>query len=69
VALDADDVDVAVRARILAAIGLDRVRAGQPDAAAPALQLAAALAEVLGDSLTASAVAQVLRQPRRRPDR
>ncbi|HEX3478836.1 MAG TPA: protein kinase [Kofleriaceae bacterium] len=69
VALDADDVDVAVRARILAAIGLDRVRAGQPDAAAPALQLAAALAEVLGDPVTAAAVAQVLRQPRRRADR
>jgi len=69
VALDADDVDVAVRARILGAIGLDRVRAGQPDAAAPALQLAAALAEVLGDPLTSTAVAQVLRPPRRRPDR
>jgi tetratricopeptide (TPR) repeat protein len=69
VALDADDVDVAVRARILGAIGLDRVRAGQPDAAAPALQLAAALAEVLGDPLTSAAVTRVLRQPRRPPDR
>jgi eukaryotic-like serine/threonine-protein kinase len=68
-ALDADDVDVAVRARILAAIGLDRVRAGQPDAAAPALQLAAALAEILGEPVTATAIAQVLRPPRRRSDR
>ncbi|HEX3758416.1 MAG TPA: hypothetical protein VHW23_06900, partial [Kofleriaceae bacterium] len=65
VAQGADDVDAQVRARLLGAIGLDRVRAGQPDAAAPALQLAAALAEVLGDPVTAGAVAQVLARPRR----
>jgi eukaryotic-like serine/threonine-protein kinase len=63
--LDTGDLAAAVRARILAAIGLDRAGAGRGDLAAPALQLAAALADSLGDAATADACTRPARARRR----
>ena len=67
-ALDTGDLGASVRARILAAIGLDRAGTGRVELAAPALQLAAALADSLGDTATADASSRAAR-PRRRSER
>jgi eukaryotic-like serine/threonine-protein kinase len=61
-ALANPDIAVAVRARVLAAIGAVRARTGPPDDAITTLRLAASLAEALGDRDTARQVAWTLSQ-------
>jgi eukaryotic-like serine/threonine-protein kinase len=61
-ALATADIAVAVRARVLAAIGAVRAQTGQLDEAITTLRLAASLAEALGDRDTARQVARTLSQ-------
>ena len=56
------DIGLAVRARVLCAIGATRARDGQHDEAVTTLHLAGALAEALGDRETAHETAQALEQ-------
>jgi hypothetical protein len=54
------DISIAARTRVLGAIGAVRARAGQRDEAVTMLQLAASLAEAIGDRETARETARAL---------
>jgi tetratricopeptide (TPR) repeat protein len=54
------DISIAARTRVLGAIGAVRARAGQRDEAITMLQLAASLAEAIGDRETASETERAL---------